>query len=169
MITHIRQEKPSDAESIKSVITTAFETANHSNQNEASIVTILRKANALTLSLVVELDGNIVGHVAVSPVSISDGTDTWFGIGPLSVIPSCQGFGIGSKLLLSALVELKKIGAGGCVLVGEPDYYSRFGFKAIPSLTYSGAPSDYFMGLQILEAWPQGEVSYHPAFDVDTE
>lgn len=164
MMTHIRLEKPSDIEAIESVITAAFENAPHADHNEAAIVADLRKANALTLSLVVELDGNIVGHIAASPVSITDGTDTWFGIGPLAVIPTCQGFGIGSKLLLSALVELKKLGAGGCVLVGDPEYYNRFGFKAVPTLTYSGAPPEYFMGLQLLEAWPEGEVTYHPAF-----
>jgi putative acetyltransferase len=119
----------------------------------------------LTLSLVAEVDGNIVGHVAFSPVSINNEFVDWYGLGPVSVIPELQKQGIGSKLIREGLSLLKERGAKGCVLEGSPKYYQRFGFKSYPDLTYHAAPApEFFMALPFSDEIPQGKIEYHESF-----
>ncbi len=125
----------------------------------------MQKANALTISLVAEADGAIIGHVAISPVSISGGSNGWFGLGPISVLPKQQRQGIGSQLMEQALSELKNKGASGCVVLGDPSYYGRFGFKVEPNLVFPGVPPEYFQALCYTSEIPQGEVAYHEAFN----
>ncbi len=76
--------------------------------------------------------------MAISPVQISLGEKNWYGLGPISVAPNKQGHGIGSLLINSSLEKLKKSGAKGCVVLGDPKYYSRFGFKESPDLKLAG-------------------------------
>ena len=109
-------------------------------------------------------DGRIVGHVAASPVTIDDGTPGWYGLGPVSVAPQWQGRGLGSRLVRAALAELRELGARGCLLVGEPGYYGRFGFRAEPQLVYPGVPPQYFQALCLEGALPAGVVTFDPAF-----
>ncbi|MDR1978234.1 MAG: N-acetyltransferase, partial [Synergistaceae bacterium] len=141
-----------------------------SRQTEARIVDALRDAGALAISLVAEFGGKVVGHIAFSRVSISDGTRDWYGIGPLSVLPGFQGRGLGSALVRSGLDRLRRIGGKGCVLVGEPQYYERFGFKSDPNLTHEDIPAEYFMALslepQSKNDAPAGIVTFHEGFDV---
>ena len=87
----IRSETPSDIEAIYDVTKAAFEYHPSSRQVEHFIIRDLRAAGALSLSLVSEVDGRIVGHIAFSPVTISDGTPHWYGLGPVSVLPDFQG------------------------------------------------------------------------------
>lgn len=161
----IRDEIPADHAAIEAVTEAAFRNAPHAGHAEHFIVNALRAANKLSLSLVAERDGEIVGHVAVSPVSISDGTPEWFGLGPISVVPRYQGLGIGSALMNEALQRLRESGAAGCVLVGNPAYYQRFGFRAEPGLVYPGLPPEYFQAISFTATLPRGTVSYHEAFD----
>lgn len=161
----IRAELPDDAQAIEQVTIQAFKDAPHSDHTEQFIVRALRAAGALALSLVAEIDGQIVGHVAVSTVTISDGSKDWFGLGPLSVLPEKQQQGIGSALMQAAIGTLRTQYAQGCVLLGEPHYYRRFGFRAVPSLVLPGVPAGYFQALSFAGSTPQGEVSYHRAFD----
>jgi predicted N-acetyltransferase YhbS len=147
------------------VTASAFRSAPHSSHTEQFIVEALRRAGQLTISLVAEVDGAIVGHVALSPVCISDGTSDWFGLGPLSVLPQYQRRGIGSMLVVEALRLLRERGAGGCVLLGDPAYYKRFGFKPEPSLILPGVPPEYFQALSFRSSLPGGTVSYHAAFE----
>ena len=72
------------------------------------------------MSLVAEVDGRVVGHIAFSPVAMSDGTNHWYGLGPVSVLPQCQRRGIGKALIQEGLARLKELGAKGCCLVGHP-------------------------------------------------
>jgi putative acetyltransferase len=102
---------------------------------------------------------------AVSPVSISDGSRGWFGLGPISVVPEHQGRGVGSRLMREALRNLRERGAAGCVLVGEPRYYSRFGFHVEPSLIFPDVPPEYFQAISFGSSRPHGVVSYHEAFN----
>lgn len=162
----IRPEAPGDVEAIHALTAAAFQRAPHTSHTEHLIVDALRAAGALTLSLVEERQGAVVGHVAVSPVTVSDGTRDWFGLGPISVLPGYQGLGVGSGLMRAALQRLRQQGAGGCVLVGEPAFYSRFGFRAVPTLLLPGVPAEYFQALALHGRVPYGEVSYHEAFDV---
>ena len=164
METQIRAELPNDADTIDRVITEAFRSAAHSSGTEASIVRNLRASGALTISLVALAEGAVVGHVAISPVTISDGSCGWFGLGPLAALPKHQGRGIGNALVRHALDDLRRHGAAGCVVLGEPHYYGRFGFRADPQLRLDGVPPEYFQALAFEGAHPRGSVSYHAAF-----
>ncbi|KAH8691604.1 hypothetical protein BGW36DRAFT_388636 [Talaromyces proteolyticus] len=163
----IRPETNGDAPAIEEVTAAAFMNAEHSNHKEQFIIRGLREANQLPISLVAEdeIAHTIVGHVAVSPVHISNGSENWYGLGPISVLPQYQGNGIGSLLMERALADLQACHAAGCVVLGNPTYYTRFGFKADPSLQMRGVPPEYFMALTWHKQTPTGTVSYHKAFE----
>lgn len=161
----IRPETPADVASIHALTAAAFAHAAHSSHTEAFIVDALRARVELTVSLVAVDESRLLGHVAVSPVSISDGSAGWFGLGPISVAPAWQGQGIGSALMDAAIDALRRQHARGCVLLGEPAYYHRFGFRAEPALVLPGVPAGYFQALCLQPPLPQGEVRYSPAFE----
>jgi putative acetyltransferase len=160
----IRSETPDDVEAIFLVTRAAFEEPKYSSHTEQFIVGALRAAGALTVSLVAEMDGRVVGHIAFSPVAVSDGAVGWFGLGPLSVVPELQRQGIGTALVRESLSLLRGKGAHGCVLVGSPDYYGRFGFTHRPGLTYAEAPAEVFLALPFGESVPEGSVTFHEGF-----
>jgi len=161
----IRSETPADREEIEALTASAFLNAPHTSHTEQYIVAALRSAGKLSVSLVAEADGGLIGHVAISPVSISDGTPGWFGLGPISVLPQYQRQGIGSRLMREALRILSERGASGCVVLGEPEYYGRFGFRADPNLILPGVPAEYFQALPFDSSRPRGTVTYHEAFE----
>ena len=103
----IRNETAADADAITAVTLAAFATLEISQHTEQFIVKALRAAGALTVSLVAELDGRVVGHVAFSPVVLSDGTPDWHGLGPVSVLPAHQRQGIGKALIRQGLARLQ--------------------------------------------------------------
>lgn len=160
----IRSEIESDIEVISEVTKAAFEILAISNHTEQFIVNALRQANALTVSLVAEVDGKVVGHIAFSPVTISDGSRDWYGLGPISVIPELHRQGIGKTLMREGLSALVKLGGKGCVLVGDPDYYKRFGFKSPPDLVLDGVPQQYFLALPFKDSRASGTVVFHEGF-----
>ena len=161
----IRGESPHDASAIYRVTTAAFLDAPHTSHTEQFIVGALRKAGQLTVSMVATHDEEVVGHVAVSPVLISGKDHGWHGLGPVSVLPSYQGRGIGSALVMEALLVLSSSGAAGCVVVGDPAYYERFGFRADAALKLPGVAPEYFMAVAFDTPAPAGVVSYHEAFN----
>jgi len=166
MNIRIRNEVPADAPAIEALTAAAFLAAEYSSHTEQFIVNALRRAGQLSVSLVAEDDGQtIVGHVAISPVRISDGSSGWYGLGPVSVGPGQQALGIGTRLVNEALAALRGMGASGCVVLGEPAYYGRFGFAATPALVYPGVPPQYFQALPMAGAMPSGTVAYHAAFE----
>jgi putative acetyltransferase len=162
----IRNETDGDGHAIEAVTVSAFLNAPHTSHTEHLIVNALRNAGQLTVSLVAETEGTIIGHVAVSPVAISDGSRDWFGLGPISVAPEYQRRGIGSRLMCEALRVLRERGAAGCVLLGEPAYYSRFGFEADPGLTLPRVPAEYFQSVSFSANRPRGIVTYDSAFEI---
>ncbi|WP_196137906.1 GNAT family N-acetyltransferase [Aliikangiella sp. G2MR2-5] len=164
MSINIRKEDPEDIKSIHEVTVAAFVEAPHTAHTEQFIVKALRESGVLTISLVAEDEGIIVGHLALSPVTISDDTDNWYGLGPISVLPEKQGQGVGSKLMRAAIQELKNIDAKGCVLVGDPGFYHRFGFMSVNSLVFPGVPPEYFQVLVLSGSLPKGSVTFHEAF-----
>jgi putative acetyltransferase len=161
----IRNETDSDIEAIYEVTKAAFANHPYSHQTEQFIVNALRAAGALTVSLVAEVDGRVVGHVAFSPVTISDGSRDWYGLGPVSVLPECQNNGIGKSLIQEGLSLLKASGAKGCLLVGEPKYYERFGFTNIPRIILDDVPQEYFLALPFHDDDnTRGVALFHPGF-----
>lgn len=160
----IRPERHDDESAIGEVTRQAFASHPRSSHTEHFIVRALREANALTISLVAEQAGQVVGHIAFSPVAISDGSPGWFGLGPVSVLPLLQKQGIGRALIEGGLSLLRESGADGCVLLGEPAFYGRFGFSGHPGLVLSGVPPEFFLALPFRSGLPHGEVTYHAAF-----
>ncbi|MHC4502119.1 MAG: GNAT family N-acetyltransferase [Planctomycetota bacterium] len=160
----IRSETNDDIESIAEVTAAAFKALEISNQTEQFIIEALRAAKALTVSLVAVVDGRVVGHIAFSPVTISDGTPDWYGLGPVSVLPEYQRQGIGKALVQEGLSRLKSMQARGCCLVGHPEYYKKLGFDNPPELVYEGVPPEAFLALSFDGKIPQGTVTFHEGF-----
>jgi putative acetyltransferase len=166
MQIEITNETAADVAAIRAVTISAFLHAPHTSHAEQFIVDALRVAGQLTVSLVAKVDSTVVGHIAISPVSVSDGATGWYGLGPLSVAPEYQRRGIGSRLVREALNELRERGTSGCVLLGEPRYYNRLGFRIDPDLKLPGVPPEYFQAISFDDRRPRGVVSYHAAFMV---
>ena len=162
----IRPETPADHDSIRQILIDAF--ANHpfSHQTEHLIIEGLRADNALTLSLVAKVDGKVVGQVAFSPVKIDRKDCEWLGVGPVAVSPSYQRKGIGQALVNEGLKQIRGLGAKGCVLVGDPAFYRRFGFLNSPGLKMEGVPPEVLMCLPMGDKMLEGNVTHHPAFFV---
>ncbi len=163
----IRDETADDLATITDVTVAAFESLEISSHTEQFIIEALRSAGALTVSLVAEVEGRVVGHIAFSPVTISDGTDRWYGLGPVSVLPEYQRMGIGKALIQEGLSRLKVLGARGCCLVGHPQYYKRFGFENVAGLVYEGVPPEVFFALAFDDHLPQGTVIFHEGFQAE--
>jgi putative acetyltransferase len=163
----IRNETDADVSAITGVTIAAFKTLEISNHTEQFIIEALRAARALTVSLVAETDGRVIGHIAFSPVTISDGTPNWCGLGPVSVLREYQRKGIGKALIKEGLSRLKDMNAQGCCLVGHPEYYRKFGFKNLPGLVLEGVPQEVFFALSFEGHIPQGTVAFHEGFKAD--
>ena len=163
----VRPEGPRDSEAIRRVNIAAFAGHPLSRQTEHLIVEELRAAGALDVSLVAELDGSVVGHIAFSRAQIGDEASGWYLLGPAAVLPDHQARGIGRKLVETGLGAVRARGAGGCVLVGDPAFYARFGFAQIRGVTCAGVPDENVLCLRFSGPMPSGEVLYHAAFSVD--
>ena len=125
MIT-VRSESPEDREAVRRANELAF-----GQPDEADLVDALRGVAQPLISLVAEEDGDVVGHILFSPVSIESGDSVWsaLGLGPMAVLPELQNRGIGSQLVRRGLEECGRLGHGIVVVVGHPDFYPRFGFS----------------------------------------
>jgi putative acetyltransferase len=167
--TYIRREAPDDAAGIRDVNIAAFRDHPVSRHTEHLIVEALREARALEISLVAIKDGQVVGHIAFSNAGVGDSETGWFLLGPIAVLPGIHGQGIGSALMESGLDELRLRGASGCVLVGDPGFYGRFGFTTFPDLSYEGVPHDYVLGLPLAGSPPRGDIRAHEAFGIEPE
>jgi putative acetyltransferase len=163
----IRSETPSDIDAITEVTIAAFKTLAISQHTEQFIIKALRAANALAVSLVAEVDNRVLGHIAFSPVTMSDGTPNWYGLGPVSVLPAYQQRGIGKALITEGLSRIKDLNARGCCLVGHPGYYKHFGFDNVSGLVHEGVPPEFFFALSFDGHIPQGDVNFHDAFKAD--
>lgn len=160
----IRPETEADIPAIDRINTEAFLNHPYSHQTEHLIVRALRASRALTLSLVAELDGQVVGHIAFSPALINGQDLDWYTLGPIAVLPSHQRKGIGISLINAGLDGTRALGASGCLLVGDPNYYTRFGFKHFPSLRIDEVPPENFMGISFTDDLPSGLATHHQAF-----
>lgn len=159
----IRDEQPSDIDAIFELTRLAFLNAPHTSHTEQFIVNELRRSGQLALSLVADEDP-LIGHVAFSPLSMSNGEVGWYGVGPLSVLPKYQKKGIGTQLMQNGMERLISMGARGCILVGDPNYYARLGFAVCEGLVFPGVPHEYILFKPFCHAMPKGEFSFSPAF-----
>lgn len=162
---NVRPECSNDYAQIETLTKLAFQDKPYASGTEQFLAQKLRTAQAMTLSLVIEESNVIVGHIAVSPVKINGKLNAYFGIGPLAVLPTKQGKGYGTKLLQVALDYLKNKDANCCVLVGDPNYYSRVGFSIDKHLYYRDAPAEYFQSVWFCDEKVTGEVTFHTAFE----
>ena len=164
----IRYEQPEDHVAIHAVHTAAF-----CRPHEGNLVGALRRAEALTLSLVAIQDGRIVGHIAFSPVTVTSSTTTIeaLGLGPLAVLPAYQRNGIGAQLVNVGLAACRATPYGVVVVLGHPYYYPRFGFttaKHYGIVWEHNVPEGAFMVQELKEGalgQIQGVVKYRPEFD----
>lgn len=165
MTVSIRSEQPGDERAIRALTDAAFRDEPHADGDEGELIERLRADGDLVLSLVaLNSDKAIVGHISFSPVTISDAEGKWYQLAPVSVIPSGQNSGIGSSLIETGLDRLRGSGAAGILLVGDPEYYCRFGFTLDHDLTLSEALDPYLQMLVFEGEPPSGEVTLAPAF-----
>ncbi|MCD9098791.1 N-acetyltransferase [Luteimonas fraxinea] len=161
----IRDCNAADTVARDALITRAFLDAPHSNGTEAAIAAALDSRGMASVSLLALRAGVVVGCVLTSPVTLSDGTTGWHGLGPIAVEPTLQGQGIGVALMDAALARLRAEDAAGCVVLGDPAYYGHFGFIADARLAFPGVPPEYFQSLSFSDAMPEAIVRYDVAFD----
>jgi putative acetyltransferase len=131
----IRSERPEDHAAIRAVTVAAFSGSPYGHNGEADIVEALRADGVLSVSLVADAAGEVVGHAAFSPVRITTAEGDWYGLGPISVV------------------------------LGDPGYYGRFGFQSDPAIRYGSEVSPYLQRLALRGSAPSGEVRYHSSFD----
>jgi len=163
-VIRLRSEQRADADSIRTVIRAAFATHPLSLHNEERIVDTLRDAGVLTVSIVALSNDDLVGHIACSPVAIDGLHCGWYGLGPVAVRPDVQRRGIGAMLVRASIAELEQSRADGIVLLGDFEYYERFGFARQTRLVLPGAPANHFLSLSLQGGNPSGTVTYHAAF-----
>ena len=160
----IRPEHEGDFAAIGAIIRAAFHGKPYAAGDEAELVETLRWENALTLSLVAELAGTVLGQIAFSPARMADGTQQWYALGPAAVLPACQGQGIGARLVRAGLHKVSELGGDGCILTGDPAYYVRFGFEHSPENAPVGESAEHFMIKRLGHRQPVGPIAFHPAF-----
>jgi putative acetyltransferase len=164
----VRTETTHDHDVIHYITSLAFAAGSHLNGMEALIIRQLRKKGDLKLSFVAEGNGEIVGHIAFSPVAIGGRHDGWFGLGPVAVHPDMQRRGVGTALITHGLAKLQAVGANGCTLLGNPTFYRRFGFQSDGKLVFRSLPARLVQRLVFAGDAPAGELTYAPAFDLAT-
>ncbi|MGB5725438.1 MAG: N-acetyltransferase [Parasphingorhabdus sp.] len=160
----IRPEMPADHIAIHAVTKRAFASMPFADGDEQDLIDRFRKAGALEISLVAERDSAVVGQVTFTEAFAEDGSRGWYALGPVAVEPALQKQQIGSQLIEEGLARLRQRDAAGCVLVGDPAYYQRFGFRAFPALCPAGAPAEYYQILPLAVAAPDSVVAFHPLF-----
>ena len=163
----IRLEEQNDIDAIAEITAAAFANHPYSHQTEPLIINGLREAGALAVSLVAEEDGAVVGHIAFSKAAIGGGDPSWYGLGPISVRPDFQRQGVGRAMMEAGLAAIRTLGAKGCVLVGEPEFYGRFGFTQAETMVLEGVPPKNLLALAFDERIPGGAVAFHPAFFIE--
>ena len=167
--TLIRSETPSDIATIRAINIAAFAAHQYSRHTEHLIVDALRHDRALSASLVAVRNDQPMGYIAFSKAEVGEMRDGWYLLGPVAVLPEFQRQGIGSLLVQSGLEQLRSRQGAGCVLVGDPSFYRRFGFDVHSGLVHQGVPNEFVLGLSFGTVWPTGAIKAHRAFEVPAE
>ena len=142
----IRAEKSSDLAAIYELVKTAFLTAKVSNGKEQDFVNQLRAGgNYLPeLALVAEEEGKLVGHIMLTKMAVATDSGALEGLllAPISVVLERRDQGIGAALIRESLRLAKKMGFKAVFLVGDPEYYKRFGFWQADSFGIAHLPQN---------------------------
>jgi len=160
----IRGEQPADIDEIRRLTEIAFADIPFSEGDEQHVIDRLRARGQLALSLVALQEDRLVGHIAFSPSVSSCGASDWYALGPVSVIPERQRQGIGSALIREGMGQLASMGARGCILTGNPDYYRRFDFELSPAQCPERQPAEYFMVRQFGTSSLSSKFEFDDAF-----
>ena len=162
----IRAEKECDRESVRAVNLSAFETP-----SEADLVDVLRQQVQPIISLVAEENGEVIGHILFSPVSLSSHPNLKvMALAPMAVVPTQQKKGTGSALVQAGLDQCRQLDFVAVVVLGHPEYYPRFGFSPASQLGIDSeydVPEEVFMAMELQPealSGKTGEVRYHSAF-----
>ena len=161
----IRSERPYDHAAIGGVIRAAFDGKPYAAGDEAELVDALRDKGALTVSLVAEVDRQVIGQIALSRARAADGTPGWYALGPVAVLPEYQAKAIGARLVQAGLDSIVALGAVGCILTGDPAYYGRFGFVSSPANVPPGEPPEFCMIKLFGDRHPTGPICFDSAFN----
>ena len=160
----VRPANPSDASAIRAVHVAAFPTG-----LEADLVEQLERDGDAVISLVAEEESGVVGHVLMSRMRANgSGRDLRaLGLAPVAVLPARQRSGIGGALIVDALALAEQDGEEIVFVLGDPDYYGRFGFSA-PAAAPFRSP---YAGPHLMARWlnggerpASGRADYAPAF-----
>ena len=164
----IREEIPSDINKIWKLNSEVFDT-----DAEANLVDELRSSGCLYLSLVAELENNIIGHILFTPVVLTNFENDLriMGLAPMAVEKKYQNKGIGTGLVNVGLEHCRNQQVNAVVVLGHPDYYPKFGF--VPSVEYGihseyEVPEEVFMVLELTSGSlknRKGTIKYHEAFN----
>ena len=160
----VRPEKQSDREIIWELTKLAFSGKPYAGGNEQDLIDNLRELNVLSASLVAVDGSEVVGQITFSPASISSGEGNWYALGPIAVLPHRQSEGIGGLLIEAGMKVIEDMGAWGCILTGDPDYYSRHGFTLANEHCPDNEPEEYFMLRLCGVNKPAGKFAFHDAF-----
>jgi predicted N-acetyltransferase YhbS len=162
----IRPETSEDIVAIHTLTKSAFHGKSFSDGTEPDLINALRNVGALTLSLVADDAGTILGHVAISPAIAADGSDDWYALGPIAVVPTCQRQGIGGHLIRGSMERLIAMKARGCIVLGDTKFYPRHGFVPRPDLSPPGQPAAHYMVRALNGQTPDTVVDFHPIFQM---
>jgi putative acetyltransferase len=158
----IRPEEAKDIEQVREIVRAAFPT-----EAESQLVDALRANGKAIISLVAVSGDEVLGHILLSPVSTSPPSDAkGIGLAPVAVRPDVQSRGIGSRLIHEGLRLGKELSFDYCVVLGDPNYYHRFGFEKASTL---GMRNEYgvdheFMAIRFTTHNAAGLVKYAPEF-----
>jgi putative acetyltransferase len=161
----IREENTSDAQPIHAINKAAF-----GHPDEADLVDQLRAEGAVLLSLVAELEQQIVGHILFSRMSIETtaGSIPAVALAPVAVLPDCQRQGIGKQMIRHGLELLRERGERIVIVLGHPEYYRQFGFSTEKAHSLqSPFPPEAYMAIELVPGALEdirGRVRYPAAF-----
>lgn len=173
----IRQETRADHLAVKELLILAFEGVPHSDQQEHLLVERLRLSHSFVpqLSLVACADDQILGHILLSEVDLEGNLPPdvrLLALAPLAVLPARQKQGIGAKLLEESRLRALELGYAGIVLLGEPAYYGKFGYRPLSAFNIKlplDVPCEYCQGLELFPhalRGVKGTIVYPPAFGI---
>lgn len=163
----IRDQTAGDFAAVHELVIAAFKTLPMACGREQFVMDALWTSGAATVALVAEDGGEIVGQAAFSKVTVGGREVGWHGCGPVSVLPKRHRQGIGSALMRTGLERLRALGSKGCVVVGNPNYYPRFGFANTDAMFEPGVSAEVFMAIRFSGEMPKGKVKFDEAFEAE--